>query len=217
MKMVGEGTLPGVKLGSQWRFRRAMIDAWLDDQMLGVIPDELHELATARLPKQMLALQSCFQPNQIVPELTAGTKTGVLDELACFAHSLGLVRDKTWFFGALMERENVMPTASGSIAFLHTLHRNPEQVVRPFMVLGRSTPGIDFDALDGKPTHLFVVLGLKYQELHLPWLGKLSQMFAEPGTTPSVLQAASPLEIFRLVTAAEHSLVSSASAEAQEA
>ena len=38
LKLVCEGALPGVKVGNQWRFRKAMIDTWLDDQMLGVVP-----------------------------------------------------------------------------------------------------------------------------------------------------------------------------------
>ena len=38
LKLVAEGEVPGVKIGNQWRFRKAMIDAWLDDQMLGVVP-----------------------------------------------------------------------------------------------------------------------------------------------------------------------------------
>ena len=31
LKLVSEGALPGVKIGNQWRFRKVMIDAWLDD------------------------------------------------------------------------------------------------------------------------------------------------------------------------------------------
>ncbi|HLN81518.1 MAG TPA: helix-turn-helix domain-containing protein [Thermoanaerobaculia bacterium] len=31
LKLVSDGTLPGVKVGNQWRFRKAMIDTWLDD------------------------------------------------------------------------------------------------------------------------------------------------------------------------------------------
>jgi mannitol/fructose-specific phosphotransferase system IIA component (Ntr-type) len=73
----------------------------------------------------------------------------VIEELSGLAHRLGLVRDKTWFVGALIQRENVFPGAlGGGIAFLHTLRRNPEQIARPFMVLGRSLEGVEFDALD---------------------------------------------------------------------
>ena len=41
LKLVQDGVLPGVKVGNQWRFRKAMIDTWLDDQMLGVMPRHL--------------------------------------------------------------------------------------------------------------------------------------------------------------------------------
>src|SRR5512142_866857 len=169
LKLVSDGALPGVKVGNQWRFRKAMIDTWLDDQMLGVMPRYLDSPPVAGSPRRMLELPSCFQPDHIIPELSAVTKNTVIEELAALSDKLGLVRDKTWFVGALIQRENVMPSAMGNgIAFLHTLRRNPEQVTRPFMVLGRSRPGVDFDALDGEPTHLFFVLGLKFGELHLP-------------------------------------------------
>jgi PTS system fructose-specific IIC component len=137
----------------------------------------------------------------------------VIEEMAGLAAHLGLIRDKTWFVGALIERENIMPGARGNgIAFLHALRRNPVQVVRPFMVLGRSRNGVDFDALDGKPTHLFFVLGLKFEELYLPWLHKLSQMFAEGEVVKTLLAAPDAPGIFEAVTAEERRLEPVASA-----
>jgi PTS system nitrogen regulatory IIA component len=211
LKLVADGTAPGVKVGSQWRFRKAMIDAWIDDQMLGVLPRYLGgpSMEGESSPRRMLGLTTCFQPDQIVPELTAGTKNGVIEELSGLAHRLGLVRDKTWFVGALIERENVLPGAfGGGIAFLHTLRRNPEQIARPFMVLGRSRAGIDFDALDGRPTHLFFVLGLKYDELQLPWLYKLSQMLADPQAVRALLDAPDATALFEALLRAERNLSS---------
>lgn len=206
LKLVADGTLPGVRVGIQWRFRKAMIDTWLDDQMLGVTPRYVKLDEPPQDGPRMLALTSCFQPEHIT-ELSAKTKTGVVEELAAKAWHLGLVRDKTWFVGALIERENIMPSAPGNgIAFLHTARRNPDQVVRPFMVLGRSLQGVDFDALDGHPTHLFFVLGLKYDELHLPWLHKLSSMLARPEAVQALLQAADAGAIFRVLSEAERQL-----------
>ncbi len=34
-KWAQEKRIPAVKLGKEWRFRRSVIDRWLDDQMLG--------------------------------------------------------------------------------------------------------------------------------------------------------------------------------------
>lgn len=207
LKLVSEGTLPGVKIGNQWRFRKAMLDAWLDDQMLGVTPRHSEVSIMASTPRRMLDLASCFQPSHIIAELSADTKIGVIEELADLANRLGLVRDKAWFVGALIERENIMPSAMGNgVAFMHTLLRHPGQVVRPFMVLGRSHEGVDFDALDGRPTSLFFALGLKFHELHLPWLSKLSQMCAKPDAIQALMSAPAALDIFQALSDAEREL-----------
>jgi nitrogen PTS system EIIA component len=207
LKLVTEGEIPGVKIGNQWRFRKAMIDTWLDDQMLGVAPRRFEVRRPAATPLRMLALESCFQPSHIVPGLAATTKVGVIEELAGLSRQLGLIRDEHWFVQALTERENIMPSAIGNgVAFLHTMYRHPEYVVRPFMVLGRSAAGVDFDALDGKLTHLFFVLGLKFHELHLPWLAKLSQMFARAEAAQALLQAPDVSTIFEVLCGVERDL-----------
>lgn len=206
LKLVADGALPGVKVGNQWRFRKAMIDTWLDDQMLGVTPRYV-ELPRGESPKRMLALANCFEPAHVIPELQGKSKASVIVELAELAQRLGLVRDATWFVGALIQRENVMPSATGNgLAFLHTLRRSPEQVVKPFLVLGRSREGVDFDALDARPVHLFFVLGLKYDELHLPWLAKLVQMLAQPGAVRSLLEAADAAAIYQRLSDYERKL-----------
>ena len=206
LKLVADGALPGVKVGNQWRFRKAMIDTWLDDQMLGVTPRYV-ELPRGEPPKRMLALANCFEPAHVIPELQGKSKTSVIVELSELAQRLGLLRDATWFVGALIQRENVMPSAMGNgLAFLHTLRRSPEQVVKPFVVLGRSREGVDFDALDAKPVHLFFVLGLKYDELHLPWLAKLVQMLAQPGAVRSLLDAGDAAAIYQRLSDYERKL-----------
>jgi nitrogen PTS system EIIA component len=206
VKLVGDGALPGLKVGNQWRFRKAMIDAWLDDQRLGVTPRYVEPLR-APAPRLMLDLASCFDRSHILPDLTGTSKVAVIVELAELAQRLGLVRDETWFVGALIQRENVLPSAIGNgVAFLHTLRRSVEHVVKPFMVLGRSRAGVDFDALDGKPTHLFFVLGLKYEELHLPWLAKLAHMLAQPEAIARLLEAADGTAVHAALLAAERSL-----------
>lgn len=184
-----------------------MIDTWLDDQMIGVTPRYVELPNLGDPPRHMMQLANCFQPEHIIAELSSASKTGIIEELAIRAQELSLVRDKTWFMGALIERENVTPSAIGNgIAFLHTLHRSPEQVIRPFMVLGRSTAGIDFDSIDGEKTHLFFVLGLKFTELHLPWLQKLSQILIDRARVTALLVAPDATAIYRVLSEAERNL-----------
>jgi excisionase family DNA binding protein len=43
-QMAREGELPGTKLGTHWRFRRDLIDLWLEEQMIRNHP--LPEIST---------------------------------------------------------------------------------------------------------------------------------------------------------------------------
>ncbi|GIX08283.1 MAG: hypothetical protein KatS3mg115_2686 [Candidatus Poribacteria bacterium] len=216
LKLAAQGPLPAVRVGNQWRFRKATIDAWLDDQMLGSGGREVEmpPFRHSAVP-WLLELDKCLAPEHILPSLGSESKNAVIEELAQHAAALGLVRDKRWFVGALIERENVMPTAVGNgVAFLHTLRRHPEQIVRPFIVLGRSQGGVDFDALDGLPTRLFFVLGLRYQELHVPWLTKLVQMLAQGGVTTDLLAAPDGEAMYQVLAAAERRLLEPRAASA---
>ncbi len=185
LKLASQGEIPGVRLGNQWRFRRAVIDAWLDDRMLGVrapAPTPSREVPT-------FAFEEGFGPEHVLLDLRGKTAPQVLDELAAHAHALGLVMDKTWFLGALVERENVLSSAVGhGVAFPHTLKRHPEQVTRPFLLLGRTHAGVDFAARDG-PVHIVVLMGLRYQELHLPWLKRLSEVLRDDLVRAALMRA----------------------------
>jgi mannitol/fructose-specific phosphotransferase system IIA component (Ntr-type) len=75
------------------------------------------------------------------------------------------------------------------VAFPHTLDRHPEQVRRPFLLVGRSPHGIDFGAPDGELVHLVVLMGLRYQKLHLPWLKHLSGVLRNPHVRDAIAAA----------------------------
>ena len=188
LKLAAAGDLPGARLGTQWRFRRDVIDAWLDDQMLGLRAGARGEPAHA-VPAS-LELDDCFRPDHVSADLAGTTMPAALQELAARAAELELIRDRTWFLGALIERENTLSSAVGSgVAFPHTLERHPDQVTRPFLVLGRSSRGIDFGAADGQPVQLIIVMGLRHQELHLPWLARLSRMLKSDQARRDILSA----------------------------
>lgn len=194
LKLATQGEIPGARIGNQWRFKLSVIDAWLGDQMLGVRGGRPPEVAA-------VALADCFGPAHVLAELQGTSRSAVLEELARHAQALGLVRDSTWFLGALLERENVLTSAIGDgVAFPHTLSRHPEQVTRPFVLLGRARGGVDFDAADREPVRLVVLLGLRFQELHLPWLARLSALLRGPAIRERLLAAdADPDVLHRIV------------------
>jgi mannitol/fructose-specific phosphotransferase system IIA component (Ntr-type) len=136
-----------------------------------------------------------------VASLQGNTISKVLAELCAKAQDLGLISDRTWFLGALLERENLLPSAVGEgVAFPHTLERHPEQVRIPFMLVGRSTEGVDFSASDRKQVSFVVLLGLRFQELHLPWLNRLSRLLQKPDVQRELMAASDDRELHQALT-----------------
>jgi excisionase family DNA binding protein len=190
LKLVNAGTLPGAKIASQWRFKRDVIDAWLSDQMHA----EGEEVALGDEPDGAgMPLSDVMEERSIVAEMDAKDSIVAIEVLAARAFANGWLRDKPWFIGAVVEREALSSTAmDGGVAFLHTRSRNAAKINRPFIVVGRSHAGIDFGAPDGKKTHLFFLLGLKYDKLHLPILGRLARVLKRPEVVRTLRAAPTP-------------------------
>jgi hypothetical protein len=87
----------------------------------------------------------------------------------------------------------------GGVAFLHTRAKDKGKIARPFMIVGRSWEGIEFGAPDGGPTYLFFLLGLKYDRLHLPILGRLARALRNPATIAKLRALSSPDQVRALL------------------
>ncbi|MEW6385974.1 MAG: PTS sugar transporter subunit IIA [Thermodesulfobacteriota bacterium] len=137
--------------------------------------------------------------DQVLPDLHATNKRGVLEELAAtlVPGSEGL--DLLTVVEVLMERERLGSTGIGdSIAIPHGKLANLSQLKLAF---GRSLNGVDFDSLDGKPSHLFFLLLTPANSagLHLKALAKISRMLMNQSFRESLMQADTPERIFDLL------------------
>jgi excisionase family DNA binding protein len=204
LKLVNAGSLPGAKIASQWRFKRSVIDAWLADQMGA--SDREEEVDLAKVPDGFaMALSDILEENGIIADMHAKDRAVAIEELVASAFHNGWVTDKPWFIGAIVERESLAPTAiEGGVAFLHTRARNARKISRPFIVCGRSYHGVDFGAEDGKPTYLFFLLGLKYDKLHLPILGRLARVLRDPAIVTRLRAAPTAGRIHDLLMQEDH-------------
>ncbi len=194
-KLVQSGKIPAIQLDRQWRFKREAIDQWITDQLVG--DDE----SFADVPDGMKQPLEDLLPDQaIITTLRAKTAISVIEELAGRAYVNGWLIDKPWFVGAVVERESLSSTAmEGGVAFLHTRAKDRGKIGRPFLVVGRSWEGIEFGAPDGNKTFLFFLLGLKYDKLHLPILGRLARALRNPATIAKLRALSSPDQVRALL------------------
>lgn len=194
-KLVAAGKIPSIQLERQWRFKKTAIDQWIQDQLVG------DEESFVDVPDGMkLPLEDLLPDQAIITNLRASTPIAVIEELAARAYTNGWLADKPWFVGAVVERESLASTAmEGGVAFLHTRAKDKGKIARPFMVVGRSWEGIPFGAADGQPTYLFFLLGLKYDRLHLPILGRLARALRNPATIAKLRSLSSPDQLRALL------------------
>ncbi|MBM4288232.1 MAG: PTS sugar transporter subunit IIA [Deltaproteobacteria bacterium] len=137
----------------------------------------------------------------ILPSLTATTKKAVLEELADALVQGFDNLDRQKVVEVLMERENLGSTGIGDhIAIPHGKLPDLDNLVLCF---GRSLPGIDFDSMDGKPTHLFFLLMAPENSigLHLKALAKLSRMLKDASFRRNLMLAADAQSILELIAA----------------
>jgi excisionase family DNA binding protein len=194
-KLVANGKIPAIQLERQWRFKKAAIDQWIEDQLVGDDENFVDVPDGMKLP-----LEDLLPDQAMVTNLRATSALGVIEELAARAYTNGWLADKPWFVGAVVERESLSSTAmEGGVAFLHTRAKDKGKIARPFIIVGRSWSGIPFGAPDGNPTFLFFLLGLKYDRLHLPILGRLARALRNPATIAKLRSLSSPDQVRALL------------------
>lgn len=135
----------------------------------------------------------------IIANLQANSKRGVLEELAKplvpgpEGLSLQSVMD------VLLDRERLGSTGIGDNIAIP--HGKLSHLTRLLLCFGRSVKGVDFDSMDGKPSHLFFMLLAPDNSagLHLKALAKISRMLMSPTFRANLMKAGDADEIFRLI------------------
>ena len=141
-------------------------------------------------------------PELIVPQLQAREKSAVIRELAdhLAAHVSGPQRiDREVLAKVLLERERLASTAIGEGVAIP--HGKLDAVGKLVACVGRAVEGVDFDSMDGRPTHLFFVLVAPENStgVHLKALARISRLFKDPEFRTRLMQAKDAQEIFRVI------------------
>ncbi len=146
-----------------------------------------------------MKITDILSPEMVVPDLRGNNKPAVIRELGTRLVSKHSEVDLEELVAVLLERERLGSTAIGDgIAIPHGKLRAVDRILGVF---GRHAPGVDFESLDGKPTHLFFLLVAPEDStsLHLKALARVSRLFKDAAFRDRLIATSDPVETYRLI------------------
>jgi len=146
-----------------------------------------------------MRLEDFLSKELIIPNLAAHDKRGLLDEMASMLVEKveGLNRDE--LLELLLAREKLGSTGIGfGVAIPHAKYDSLERTIVAF---GRSRKGVDFQAMDNKPAHLFFMIFAPggATTVHIKVLARISLLLKDAPFREKLMRADSSDEIYRTI------------------
>ncbi|WP_371069382.1 fructose-specific PTS transporter subunit EIIC [Sediminibacillus sp. JSM 1682029] len=150
-----------------------------------------------------MKITDLLKKDTIILDLKASDKPGVIEELVNKLDEAGRLNDKEEYKKAILEREEQSTTGIGEgIAIPHA---KTAAVKTPAIVFGRSAEGIDYEALDESPSHLFFMIAASEgaNQTHLETLSRLSSFLMDKKFRQKLEEASTAEEVMAVVDAKE--------------
>jgi PTS system nitrogen regulatory IIA component len=125
-------------------------------------------------------MRDALKESCVIADLKGVTKNEVLTEMASSLKEAGFISNVEEAVNVILERERLGSTGIGDgIAIPHGKMKGIDHILCAF---GRSTQGVEFDAVDGKPVHiLFLLLAPEDSAgLHNQMLSRISRILRDP-------------------------------------
>ncbi|HKZ22613.1 MAG TPA: PTS sugar transporter subunit IIA [candidate division Zixibacteria bacterium] len=135
--------------------------------------------------------------------LRGTSKNEIINELVDLAAKSKLVKDRDELYQAVVEREKLVTTGVGyGVAFPHAKTKAVKGILIAF---GRSQAGVDFEAMDKKPVHLFFLIAAPEDAIgaHLNVMARLSYIMKSEKVREKLMQTQSPKELLEIIDSVE--------------
>lgn len=135
--------------------------------------------------------------------LKGKSKDEIIQELVDLASKSKLVKERDELYQAVVEREKLVTTGVGyGVAFPHAKTKAVKGILIAF---GRSSAGVDFEAMDKKPVHLFFLIAAPEDAIgaHLNVMARLSYIMKSEKVRDKLMQTQSPKELLEIIDSVE--------------
>jgi len=148
-------------------------------------------------------LSDFMHKDLILIDLLSDTKEDIIEELICSIIKTGFTDSEEPLYKAILDREALGSTAIGKGVAIP--HAETTSVKEKIIVFGRSKKGIDFNAIDGKPVHLFFMIISPHREIspHLKILARIFRFLKDKTFRDALMNAKSSEDIMELIAMEE--------------
>jgi fructose PTS system EIIBC or EIIC component len=147
----------------------------------------------------MMRITELLTKETINLSLTSTTKTGAIEELVTVLDNAGKLNDRSEYKNAIINREEQSTTGIGEgIAIPHA---KTNAVKHAAIAFGRSKAGVNYESLDGQPSHLFFMIAATEgaNNTHLEALSRLSTILLKDEVRKKLLEANSADEVLTII------------------
>jgi PTS system nitrogen regulatory IIA component len=135
----------------------------------------------------------------VILDVDSADKAAVLKRLAGAVAGAESGLDPDRLLQVLVERENLQSTGIGDgVAIPHGKLPGLNRLLAGF---ARSRRGVDFESIDGQPTHLFFLLVVPEHSggMHLKALARISRFFRDAGFRKALMEAETREDVIRAI------------------
>ncbi len=202
-RWVRQGKIPMQRRGDTYTIRPEMLERWADEHKL-----EIRDLST--VPESKADIEPDF--DSILQAMQRG---GIFYDVQCADRESALQSavqclpnlasdERTLIFDKLLERERLASTGIGhGIALPHPRSHLETSLVKPQITTCFLDRAVPFDAIDGRPVRVLLVLLSQSTKQHLVMLSKLSFFLRDQGFRSQLISRSSQSTIFDSIAALE--------------
>lgn len=132
-------------------------------------------------------------------DLKGQTKSEIIDEMVDILYNNGKLNDREEYKKEILKRES--QSSTGMEEGIAIPHGKTDAVKIPTVAIGISKKGVDYESLDGKPSHLFFMIAApaNSNNSHIELLSKITTLLLEDDIREALVNAKSKEEVLDIL------------------
>lgn len=202
-RMIQRDEIPCFKISGQWRFKKSVIDNWLDMKM-NTTTSKINS-SYSKDDISFMPLYKLINEDFIVLDIKDGDREEILRQLSKPLIVNNILENTDELVLNLLKRENMASTSiSKRVAFPHCRKPEDNNHTFPPIILGVSKNGVSFDLTKENKTNLFFLILVNDEIIHLRILSKLAKFIKRENIIERITNVKNQKEIINILMESEY-------------